>query len=62
MDQKIIASVISSVILSLAAAWGFAIQPVTAERDEYATNGQLIRDELQQCLQELKACWQRPCQ
>jgi hypothetical protein len=40
--------------------YGFGVQPAQTERDEYAANGQLIRDELAQCLEELKACW-REC-
>ncbi len=47
--------------------YGFGVQPATsakntavAESTEYAANSQMIRDQLELCLVDLKACW-RDC-
>lgn len=56
-------TVIGAVITALA-MYGVSVQPAltetnvaVAERDEFAATSQVIREELQSCLAELKECW-----
>ena len=54
---QLIAAVIATAIMSAGSVFGFGMQPLRSENNEVTLNGQLVRDELTTCLQELKQCW-----
>lgn len=58
---------IGSALASALAMYAFGVVPeatskqeIKVERDEYAANSQMIRDELSVCLDKLEKCW-REC-
>ncbi len=52
-----IGTIIATAIISAGSVFGFGVQPLRSENNEVTLNGQLVRDELTTCLQELKQCW-----
>jgi hypothetical protein len=58
---------VGTAVATALASYTFGVAPVeqkkavvVAERNDYAANSQLIRDELKACLGKLEACW-REC-
>jgi hypothetical protein len=67
MNRNAIVSAIISGVMVAAGSYGFGVQPAQSERaaaiverDEYAANGQMIRDMLVKCQADLEKCW-REC-